>query len=224
MTFSGPLGGAGGGLAALERTERIYMAQTAGRECCCKANRFEIKASPEDEDLLVALEEPTTLLNLCAGKSRGFVSAVTDPRWGSVAFHVERPWMPCCTTSCQVTEGPPGQGGAALGSVDYNCCAACSEILEVKDKLGITMLRIEGPCAGCRCCADVVFKLISPTTDSEVGSITRVFQGACGEACTYKSRYWLDFPKDADVALKATLVGAVLLLDILFHEDDGNNN
>uniref|UniRef100_A0A8C4SW64 Phospholipid scramblase n=1 Tax=Erpetoichthys calabaricus TaxID=27687 RepID=A0A8C4SW64_ERPCA len=75
-----------------------------------------------------------------------------------------------------------------------------------------TCSKIQGPCCGCRCCADVNFKVLSLDGNSEVGMITKQWGGILREAYTNADNFGVQFPMDLDVKVKAVMLGACFLI------------
>jgi len=92
----------------------------------------------------------------------------------------------------------------------------------VKDQTGEPVLRIEGPFCPCSCCGDVEFKVVS-LDDQEVGMITKQWTGLGKEAFTDADNFGISFPLDLDVKVKATLLGALFLIDFMFFETQNQN-
>lgn len=58
----------------------------------------------------------------------------------------------------------------------------------------------------------------------EVGMIAKQWSGCCKEAFTDADNFSISFPLDLDVKAKATLMGAMFLLDFLYFENNKNAN
>jgi len=89
---------------------------------------------------------------------------------------------------------------------------------EVNDKNGQNILIIEGPCCSWACCGDLEFRVLTVDRTREVGRITKKWAGIGNEFLTDAETFHLTFPKDLDVSVKATLLGAALLIDFAFFE------
>lgn len=100
----------------------------------------------------------------------------------------------------------------------------CIPEFHVKDAQGTPILKIEGPFFTCSCFgSDVEFKVLAIGSDREVGMITKQWSGLLKEAFTDTDNFGVSFPKDLDVKAKATLLGAVFLIDFMFFEKSQNN-
>jgi len=89
---------------------------------------------------------------------------------------------------------------------------------EVKDQSGQNVLIIEGPCCSWACGGDLDFRVLTVDRMKEVGRITKKWAGIANEIFTDAETFHLTFPKDLDVSVKATLLGAALLIDFAFFE------
>lgn len=68
------------------------------------------------------------------------------------------------------------------------------------------------------------FPIRDPHTFAKLGDseVTDLWAGFANEFCTRKNIYAVKFPAGATTALKATLIGATLLMDItLFEQTEG---
>ena len=58
--------------------------------------------------------------------------------------------------------------------------------------------------------------------ESQVGNITKQWTEGCREMCTNMSTFTVAFPEDLDVGMKASLIGASLLIDFMFYQNKGS--
>lgn len=138
--------------------------------------------------------------------------------------------------------------GRLIGKTQYVCDAyLCVPKYDVLDGSGEKRYRIRPDtcCAGClpmfRCggnggkCCRIPFIIRDPVTlkplmatmssneDGEAkAQITSLWTGI-RRACQKKNAYALHFPADADAEMKATLIGANVLIDMTVFEQDENN-
>jgi hypothetical protein len=129
-----------------------------------------------------------------------------------------------------------GRDGTYYGKSKY-VCDACLFVpkFTVSDSEGTVhyLLRpdtcICGLCVLCKCggakgkCCRVPFPIRDPHTRAKLGDaeVTDLWAGFKNECCTRKNIYAVKFPAGATTALKATLIGATLLMDISLFEQDG---
>ena len=57
----------------------------------------------------------------------------------------------------------------------------------------------------------------------QVGKISKQWSGVLKEAFTDADNFGISFPMDLDVKIKATLLGAVFLIDFMFFEETVND-
>ena len=84
-------------------------------------------------------------------------------------------------------------------------------------------MKIEGPFCTFSCFGDVDFKVLSANSGEKVGKISKQWTGLVKEAFTDADNFGVSFPLDLDVKVKATLLGAVFLIDFMFFEKSQNN-
>jgi len=129
-----------------------------------------------------------------------------------------------------------GADGSPIGFIEQqtSCCALEFHILnqdhQVQYKFQTTAHNgcCENPCClfpcnfippcfrWCGGCKDVIAKLESPT-GQEVGSINWRNPGCVDGCLCLKHKFAVNFPADADANMRATLIGATLLLETYFH-------
>jgi len=88
------------------------------------------------------------------------------------------------------------------------------------------MLKIRGPCCVCSgpcCTCDFPFEILSTSGDDTIGSITKQYSGFVKECVTKANNFCVSFPKDLDVKMKALMVGATFLIDMMFFEVKKDN-
>ncbi|XP_058458411.1 phospholipid scramblase 1-like [Malaya genurostris] len=106
--------------------------------------------------------------------------------------------------------------GLVLGTVqqDWSIWTSRFSVLNAEGK---TVLKIEGPRLNCACCYDIRYRIVAPNGD-EVGNITKHYAGFCCDALADFDDFTINFPRDLDVTVKATLLGAVNLINFLFFQ------
>ena len=65
---------------------------------------------------------------------------------------------------------------------------------------------------------------MTPDGETEVGRISKQWTGLLKEAFTDADNFGISFPMDLDVRCKATLIGAVFLIDYMFFEKKANKD
>lgn len=158
------------------------------------------------------------------GSARPFEMKVLDNNQQEV-MHFHRPFacdncLPCCLQELEVS-APPGN---VVGFVkqDWTWCYP-NYTLYAADKT-TPILKIKGPFCTTSCCGeDIEFEVVSLTGDQKVGSIKKQWAGLLKEAFTDADPFGITFPLDLDVRAKATLLGALMLIDFVHFEDKKQN-
>merc|ERR1711976_125267 len=186
------------------------------------ANKYKVKNSM-GQDVYKAKEKSDFCTRQCCGPIRCFQMEITDNTDREV-IHVDRPLncstccFPCCLQKMTVTSPISGE---VLGSIEQQW-DPCLPIFEILDNNGNAVLKMKGPFCAISCCGDVNFD-ITTTDGTEVGKITKQWTGLAKEAFTDADNFGVTFPLDLDVKVKATLLGAVFLIDFMFFEHAQDN-
>ncbi|EDV26178.1 uncharacterized protein TRIADDRAFT_24229 [Trichoplax adhaerens] len=186
-------------------------------------NRFTVKNTMGQQVFFAA--EKNDCLNLqCCGPIRSFEMSITDNSNREI-IHLVRPLrcdeccFPCCLQEMEV-QSPPG---TTIGYIEQKWTIIFPEF-NIMDANKNVLLKIKGPCWTCSCCKDVNFEVTSADGSQSVGRITKQWSGLAKEVFTDADNFGISFPMDLDVKAKATLLGAVFLIDFMFFEDSCNNN
>lgn len=141
--------------------------------------------------------------------------------------------VPCCCNLPYLTT-KDGEGNV-LGVTRYVCNICCLvPRFSVENPQGARMYELSPDtcCLGCcvrpRCggggakCCRVPFIIRHPVTSQPVddGKIVDLWAGLAREACTRQNMYQIKFPASADQAMRATLLGAALLVDLVVFEQN----
>ena len=121
--------------------------------------------------------------------------------------------------SLKQVHSPPG---TIIGKIEQDW-SLCFPNFTIRDASGNPVLRIEGPLCTWSCFGDVEFEVLSIGSGQQVGKISKQWTGLVKEAFTDADNFGVSFPLDLDVKVKATLLGAVFLIDFMFFEKSGNN-
>jgi len=142
----------------------------------------------------------------------------------------------CCLPYIETIDG----NGQMLGRSEYICDMwLCVPKYDLKDKNGTRMYRVRpetccgGCCIKCKCdgkkgkCCRVPFLVRQPDPPyAQVGdaAIQDLWAGMANECCTQREMYQVKFPQDLNQkdpdAIKKTLTGMTLLVDITVNEQD----
>ncbi|XP_053667293.1 phospholipid scramblase 2 [Anopheles marshallii] len=184
------------------------------------ANKYTIK-NTLGQKVYWAMEDTGCCNRMCCGAARAFDMKVLDTFQNEV-LHFNRPlrcsscWYPCCLQTMEVT-APPGN---VIGYVEQDWSILTPQF-SIKDQNGDTVLKISGPFCTFSICGDVEFEVLS-TNGTQVGKISKQWSGLGRELFTDADHFGINFPMDLDVRVKATLLGALFLIDYMFFEKSGN--
>uniref|UniRef100_H2ZPC5 Phospholipid scramblase n=1 Tax=Ciona savignyi TaxID=51511 RepID=H2ZPC5_CIOSA len=195
-------------------------------------NRYVIKNSL-GQQCYFAKEESSLFQRLCCGSERGFEVKVTDNN-GQEVIRMRRRFK-CCAGCCWCANSDTcaffleveSPTGTFIGGVrqSQSCWYPMYEVMDASQK---SVFNIEGPCcpiSGPCCTCDFDF-VVSTTDDSAtpVGKITKQYSGFVKEAFTNATNFSVTFPMDLDVKMKAVLLGASLLIDFMYFEENQDND
>ncbi|KAJ8048524.1 Phospholipid scramblase 2 [Holothuria leucospilota] len=93
-----------------------------------------------------------------------------------------------------------------------------SSHLEVLDASLKPVLKIRGPCCYCEGAHDIDFRVMTPDESQQIGNISKQWSGHLQERYTNADNFCINFPMDLDVRVKATLLGALFLMDFMMFE------
>ncbi|GAB0100823.1 Phospholipid scramblase [Sergentomyia squamirostris] len=184
---------------------------------CETNNKYWIKNSM-GQKVFWAIEENDCCTRSCFGRMRPLDLRIFTPDENQ-AIHLFRALkcdsccFPCCLQTMEVSS-PPGN---VIGTVEQEW-SICSPLFTLKDHTGRTVLRIEGPfCTISICGSDVNFQVL--TLDGQVvGKISKQWSGLARELFTDADHFGINFPMDLDVRMKAVLLGACFLIDLMYFE------
>ncbi|XP_048744838.1 phospholipid scramblase 1-like isoform X4 [Ostrea edulis] len=182
-------------------------------------NKYEILNSM-GQRVFHAVEDTCCCTRNCCGSSRPFDMKILNNQNQEVV-HLSRPlrcsscWFPCCLQRVTV-EAPPGK---VAGYVTQSW-SLCKPRIRIENANEETVLRIKGPCCQLNICGDIEFDVYAPDEETYVGRVTKQWSGLGKELFTDADNFGISFPLDLDVNVKATLLGAVFLLDFMFFENN----
>jgi len=187
-------------------------------------NKYVVKNSM-GQQVFYMVEDTDCCTRQFCGNTRPFDMKVLDNNQQEV-MHFHRPLncdncLPCWLQELEVS-APPGN---RIGVVKQEW-TFCKPVYSLYGADGITpILRIKGPFCPVSCCGeDIEFKVMSVTnTETQVGSIKKQWAGFLKEAFTDADPFGITFPLDLDVHAKATLLGALMLIDFLHFEKSSSD-
>ncbi|XP_011159201.2 phospholipid scramblase 1 isoform X1 [Solenopsis invicta] len=162
-------------------------------------------------------EESGICARLCMGSYRSCEFYLYDKNQREV-LRLVRPFRCdgcCCPCYLQVLE--VYSGSTLLGSVtqEWTCWRPK---FYVRDASGEPVLMIKGPLL--RFCVNVIFKVKSMDEKHRVGVIRKQWSGFAREMFTVSDKFGINFPRDLDAKMKAVLLGATVLIDFMYFEQD----
>lgn len=195
------------------------------------ANRYQIKNSL-GQQVYFANEESETCQRQMCGPARAFTMHITDNNNQEV-IRVTREFK-CCAgcgwcagaDCCAMEITVEAPVGVVVGHV-RQAQSPWPPKYVVMDANKQDVLKINGPCCICQgiCCTwDQDFNVTNLDETSEVGKVSKQWSGILKEMYTTADNFGVNFPMDLDVKMKATLLGAVFLIDFMYFEQKQNNN
>jgi len=196
------------------------VAGVLGYNCETK-NKYKIK-NVLGQNVFKAKEDTDCCTRYLCGPLRSFDMIIKDNADQEV-LHLQRPYrcqsccFPCCLQELEVSSPP----GTVIGYVKQNwtCLKPKFTIYDADDN---EVLVIVGPMCTFSMCGDVEFKIMTTDEENEIGKISKQWSGMLKEAFTDTDNFGINFPMDLDVKCKATLLGALFLIDYMFFEKKGN--
>uniref|UniRef100_A0A672PDB4 Phospholipid scramblase n=1 Tax=Sinocyclocheilus grahami TaxID=75366 RepID=A0A672PDB4_SINGR len=177
-------------------------------------NQYEIKNSIGQE-IYHAKEKSNCFIRNIFGSARGFKMRIKD-NMGQEVIQMDRP-MRCCLQEIEV-QAPPG---VTIGYVkqEWSCFFPKFSILDPNNEV---LLKIRGPFLPLKCCGDINFEVKGMLDEQSIGRITKQRSGFIKKCISDATNFCIQFPIDMDANMKAVLLGACLLIDIMYFEKGGN--
>ncbi|CAI9715386.1 Hypothetical predicted protein [Octopus vulgaris] len=189
------------------------------------ANKY-IMINSVGQQVYFAGEESDLCMRQCCGPARGFVIHITD-NMGQEVMRITREFK-CCAGCCwcantkhcafEVTvEAPVGQ---VVGKVKQTC-SFIRPLFDITTPDDDVVFRIKGPiciCDGPCCLQDQKFEVLDHSETNSIGTISKQYAGFVNEMFTNADNFGVTFPLDLDVKMKATIIGALFLIDFMFFE------
>uniref|UniRef100_A0A5F8G4L8 Phospholipid scramblase n=1 Tax=Monodelphis domestica TaxID=13616 RepID=A0A5F8G4L8_MONDO len=166
----------------------------------------------------INLEENDFCTRNCCGSLRPFVIKILDYSSHEV-IHIERPlkcascYFPCCLQKLEI-QSPPGSPIGYIVQKWHPFLPKFTVLNERHEKV----LTIVGPYIVSSCFSNIDFNIKSLNEKVIVGKITKQWSGFFKETFTDADNFSIQFPLDLDVKMKAVMLGACFLIDLLFFE------
>ncbi|KAF8791906.1 phospholipid scramblase 2-like [Argiope bruennichi] len=183
---------------------------------CENKNKYIVK-NILGQNIYTAREDTGCCTRNCCGSCRPFDLKIKN-NYGTEIIHLSRDLrcsfccFPCCLQRLEVF-APPGQ---FIGAVVQKWSIFKPQF-QIENESGDAVLKIEGPFCTFSFCGSVNFQVLS-TDGIEVGKISKKWSGLLRETFTDVDHFGISFPLELDVKMKATLLGALFLIDYMYFE------
>ncbi|XP_064483172.1 phospholipid scramblase 2-like isoform X2 [Ornithodoros turicata] len=204
------------GLDFLVETEIVYLRGNPD-----EPSEIFLYGYKEHQQLVFGEIEYPWCMVLCPG-NRTF--DMTGIRRGQTVMKFHRPFRwesgccGCCCCCCLqeiIVEAPEGQ---VVGYVQEDCSTVCSSFT-ILDANGVSVLKVQGlcTCVLIPCCpGPTYFAIYVPDTIQAIGWIQF---GDCPLTESRMQVAMMQYPKDLDVGLKATVIACAMLIKYIFYDE-----
>jgi len=186
-------------------------------------NVFEVRNS-HCKKLFEAREDASAKDRRCFGSKRKFEMELYG-RNEQKAIELKRPYAcSCCNYCClqkMTIEAPPGIVIGIVRQKSGNFRKAL--VVECPPDISVAVVKCPNMCT-CNCCFVDIPYSVEDNEGVKIGCIKRKFTISLKGMLTDADNFSLTFPMSLDVRLKACLLGAVFLVDMMFHEWSANKN
>jgi len=179
-----------------------------------------------------AAEDSNCCARHCLGKSRAFTMKIKENNCKEIIRIHRKTAIFGFDEEITVTSGTTNElFGVIRTKKDSGLCnkgltgRGCLEypIYNLYDSKGLLIFELRGPeggwCGTC-CQQDVEYPFVN-LLGQKIGGVTKVWEGYKRNRHTNADKYGLHFPENLCVKLKASLLGAVFLIDFLYYETKG---
>lgn len=226
------------GCQSLKIKQKASFTEAVTGGACEKKNRYKIKAKggPADgKKLYKAKEESECFMRMCCAPGHeARILIKEDEDFGDeVAYTIYKPFkcasccscLPICQSEATVYRGEweEGQDNEVLGRVQEVACGGVfTPTIDIFDGKGGKKGQLKGPMCCIGSCCDTKFSYMKGESGDETDAHIKKDSGDLDkELLTDADTFKLKFTDDMDEAERATMLGAMLLLDFMFFEDDG---
>ncbi|CAF1124337.1 unnamed protein product, partial [Brachionus calyciflorus] len=171
--------------------------------------------------------ESDACMRICCGTQRSFTIHVVDATNQEV-IRVSREFKFCAGNSCcagccdccahEITVSSPD--GSVFGYVKQKGSFIRPKF-DILDESHEPVLKLEGPfCILDGPCfpGNQQFRLLTLDGKTQIGKLQKEYAGFVREMVSSADRFGIEFPVDLSVKTKATLIGALFLIDFMFFE------
>ena len=170
------------------------------------------------QNIYFAREEADDCSRQFCGSKRAFRMKIFD-NFGNQVMQLNRPiacqacCFPCCMQKMEISAPP----GTVVGLIEQEW-SLLYPVFVIKTPSGDQVLKIKGPMCTMNCYADVEFKVLTTDGANEVGKISKKWSGYASENSCKMDVFGISFPMDLDVRMKAVMLGACFLIDMMYFE------
>ncbi|XP_054495306.2 phospholipid scramblase family member 5 [Agelaius phoeniceus] len=182
------------------------------------SSKYEIK-NPLGQRVYFAVEENGCFDRKLCSPLRAFTISIADNA-GREVIRVIRPLrctsccFPCFLQQLEV-QSPPG---TVAGYVVQNWDPFLPKFT-IQNESKEDVLKIIGPYATCGCFEDVDFEVKTLNELTTIGKISKYWSGFVNNVFTNTANFGIQVPVDLDVRIKAVMIGACFLIDLMFFEN-----
>lgn len=228
-----PVPGCPPGLEYLVHLDHLFVAQIP---CLLEAftgwdtaNKYQVSSS-NGQYVFYAMETSGLCMRSCCGSLRAFEIHIVDYTNQEI-FRVIRDYKCCngcgwCAGCCSYEIRVETADGRPLGFVKQKAtfCGVDFDVLD-SSRNPVLKLNRKGCFADGACCPkDIDFHVKSLNGEADLGVIKKHYAGFLQEMTTNADNFSVTFPMDLAVETKATLLGALFLIDFMFFEENKKNN
>ncbi|XP_056317386.1 phospholipid scramblase 2 isoform X2 [Danio aesculapii] len=181
--------------------------------CYQPSNHYEIKNSI-GQDVYRVKEESDCFARSVLGPIHNFKLRIENST-GQEVIRMEKP-MQCFLQEIAI-QAPPG---ITIGYVKQEW-SFLNPKFSVIGPNNEVQLAIHGPFLPFDCCSEVIFEVKSLLDGQTIGRIIKEQSNFISTFFADDSNFRIEFPLDLDVKIKAVLLGACFLIDIIFYNKNG---
>ncbi|GLV44008.1 scramblase 1 [Carabus blaptoides fortunei] len=166
-------------------------------------NKFMMK-NGQGQLIYYAIEDSNWLTRKCCGRNRAFDMNIMDKHKNHV-IHFSRPNAcdSCCFPYCLQSIAVSAPPGNIIGTVHQEW-SIFRPWFTIRNPVGI--------------CGDVQFRVLSADRKHRIGVISKQWSGTKREIFMDADYFQITFPMNLDVKMKATMMGACILIDAMYFE------
>ncbi|XP_051729833.1 phospholipid scramblase 2-like isoform X2 [Ctenopharyngodon idella] len=203
-------------LETLTRIDKLFVhkeqscAEGCAEDCCGIKfnNRYTVK-NDIGESIFTILEDNNCCNRTFCAAARSFKMSVFNYSNQEI-IRLVRPFVCNCWGHKLEVQSPPD---VTIGYVRQNFNIFLPK-LTVENERGEPAFKIAGPCVASTCCMNQSFQLVSLNEAVTDSKIFKPFCGCCPKAGV---DFVVRFPSNLEVKMKATLLGACILIDCLYY-------